>query len=132
MRRRTLIQLLAARWGFAVLVALAITVGLAAAMTVTPPTDTPSFALRATPVYRLEVGVAVFFGLYLATLALVLAMHNRGFTELGSSGIRAQDLASLQGAEVDEFVLEGVEEIRELMARREERDHVDRETLGNS
>ena len=132
MRRRTLIQLLAVRWGFAAMVAVAIAVGLAVAVTVAPPADIPSFALRAEPVYRVEVGAAIFFGLYLATMALVLAMHNRGFTELGTGGVRARDLAELESTAVDEFALEGIEEIRELLARREEREDVNRETLGHS
>jgi len=131
MKRRTLIELLVVRWGFAVMVAVAISAGLVAAATVTPPADTPAFALQAVAVYRVEVGAAVFFALYLATMALVLAMHNRAFSELGTGGIRAQDLASLRGGDLDEFVLESVEEIRELMARREEREDVDRETLGH-
>jgi hypothetical protein len=124
-------KLLAVRWGFATMVAVAIAAGFAVALTVVPPGDVPAFALRASSVYRVEVGAAVFFGIYIAAMALVLAMHNRGFTELGTGGMRAQDLAALQGADLDEFVLESVEEIRELMARREEREHVNRETLGH-
>jgi hypothetical protein len=127
-----LIELLVVRWGFAAMVAVAIVAGFATALTVAVPNEIPSFALGATPVYRVEVGAAVFFGLYLTTMALVLAMHNRGFTELGTGGFRAQDLASLRGPELDEFVLESVEEIREQMARREECENVDRETLGHS
>jgi hypothetical protein len=132
MRRRRLIELLIIRWGFAAMIAAAIAVGLAVAVTVAPPADIPSFALQAAPVYRVEVGAAVFLGLYLATMALVLAMHNRGFTEMGTGGIRARDLAELEGAAVDEFALEGIEEIREMLVRREEREDVNRETLGHS
>lgn len=107
------------------MVIVAIIAGVVAALTVAPPSEVPSFALKAVAVYRAEVGAAVFFALYLATMALVLAMHNRAFTELGTGGIRASDLASVEAAKVDEFVLEGVEEIRELLARQEEREHVD-------
>jgi hypothetical protein len=70
MRRRRFIELLAVRWGFAAMVAMAIAVGAVAAATVTPPADLPPVALRAVGVYRVEVGAAVFFGLYLATMAL--------------------------------------------------------------
>ena len=62
---------------------------LQVAITVTPPADLPSVALRASPVFRVEVGAAVFIALYLATMAFVLALHNRGFTEIGTSGVRA-------------------------------------------
>ena len=125
MRRRRLIELLVVRWGFAAMVAVAIAVGIAAGATVTPPTDIPAIALRATALYRVEVGAAVFFGLYLATMALVLAMHNRAFTELGTDGIKARDLASFEATNRDEFVLESIEEIRELLNRQEEREHAD-------
>ena len=107
------------------MVAAAVVAGLVAALTVSPPSQVPDFALKAVAVYRAEVGAAVFFALYLATMALVLAMHNRAFTELGTGGVRASDLASLEATKVDEFVLEGVEEIRELLARQGEREHVD-------
>lgn len=127
MRRRTLIELLVVRWGFAAMVAMAIAVGLAVAVTVTPPADIPPFALRATPVYRVEVGAAVFFAMYLATLALVLAMHNRGFTELGTGGIRASGLAVEQDAGFEEMALELMEEVSSLQAWRKERENADQE-----
>lgn len=84
------------------MVAVAILVGLVVAMTVTPPAELPSVALRAAPVFRVEVGAAVFIALYLATMAFVLALHNRGFTEIGSSGIRARDLAEVSDGLISE------------------------------
>jgi hypothetical protein len=124
MRRRRLIELLVVRWGFAVMVAVAIATGIVAAATVAPPSDIPAVALRAVVVYRVEVGAAVFFGLYLATVALVLATHNRGFTEIGTGGLAAQDLVSAsqnatsESAEM-ELVSEVMEEVRELRVRLE-------------
>jgi hypothetical protein len=117
MRRRTLITLLAVRWGFAAMVTLGIAVGVAAAATVALPEDIPSFALRATPVYRAEVGTAVFFSFYLVTMALVLAMHNRGFTELGTNGIRAQDLAAVEDVASEDLTLELMDEVQALQIR---------------
>ena len=105
------------------MVAVAILVGLGVAMTVTPPADLPSVALRASPVFRVEVGAAVFSGLYLATMAFVLALHNRGFTELGTGGVRARDLAAdssdlvaLDGMS-QEFLADLVDEMNELRVR---------------
>jgi hypothetical protein len=89
-RDRYLFGLFLARWGFAGMVAAAILVGLLVAMTVTLPADLPSVALRAPAVFRVEVGAA----LYLATIAFVLALHNRGFTEIGTGGVRARGLAA--------------------------------------
>ncbi len=65
-----------ARWGFAVMVAVAIVVGFAVAVTVSSPAEVPTVALRAVPVYRVEVGAAVFFGLYSVTMAIALALRN--------------------------------------------------------
>jgi hypothetical protein len=124
MRRRILIQLLAVRWGFAAMVAVAIIVSVVAAVTVAPPSNLPSVALGAMPVYRVEVAAAVFFGFYLATMALVLAMHNRGFTEIGSGGVRAQELAGLSGDEpvVTDLLTELTDEIVDLKTRLEDVD----------
>lgn len=105
------------------MVAVAIVVGVVARATVSPPADIPAVALRATVVYRVEVGAAVFFGVYLATMALVLAMHNRGFTEIGSGGIRAQDLAAASdGLVVESAAMELVEELAEREAVLKERE----------
>jgi hypothetical protein len=67
-----------------------------------------------------EVGAAVFFALYLASMALVLAMHNRAFTELGTGGIRASGLAAERDAGYEEVALELSEEVSSLRAAREE------------
>lgn len=106
------------------MVALAISAGIAAGATVATPADVPSIALRALPVYRVEVGAAVFFGLYLATMALVLAMHNRGFTEIGGSGVKAQ---ALEGVSEDDFLVRDVlaylaDELDDLKTRLEDVD----------
>jgi hypothetical protein len=61
---------------------------------VSVPTPMPSFALRAAAIYRIEVGAAAFLGLYLVAMAFVLALNNRGFSEIGMSGLKAQDLAN--------------------------------------
>ena len=109
-----MIELLVVRWGFAAMVAVAIGAGIVAGATVATPADVPSIALRAVPVYRVEVGAAVFFGLYLAAMALVLAMHNRAFTELGTGGVRAQGLAAAEeDAYFEEMVLEFMDEFHE-------------------
>jgi hypothetical protein len=86
------------RWGFAVLVGCAAVLGSMVALTVAVPMDVPAVALQAAPVYRLEVGGALFGGLYLASMAFVLALRNRGFTEIGTSGVRAHDLGHLPEA----------------------------------
>jgi hypothetical protein len=122
MRRRRLIELLVVRWWFAAVIAAAIAIGLVAAITVTPPSDLPTVALSALPVYRMEVGAAVFFGLYLATMAFALALHNRAFTEVGTNGFRAQDLvaAEMQSVYFEELATGLMEEVSSLRAWRKE------------
>jgi hypothetical protein len=117
--------LVLARWGFAALAAAAIGVGLLAAATVTPPTELPTVALRAEAVYRVEVGGSVFLAFYLVTMALTLALHNRGFTEFGTGAVRARDLAAVSAeaisAEASRELLDDVmQEVRELSDWREE------------
>jgi hypothetical protein len=124
-RRRELFGLLLVRWGFAAVVAAAIAIGFAVAVSATPPADIPTLALRATAVYRVEVGAAVFFGLYLATMAFALALQNRGFTDIGTGGIRARDLAAVSEDAVAEDVSmellsEVMGEVRELQTWQEE------------
>jgi hypothetical protein len=91
---RYLFGLVLARWGFAAMVAVALAVSLTVGAIVPVPTQVPSVALNAVVVYRLEVGGAFFVGLYIAAMALALALQNRGFTEIGNGGIRAQDMAA--------------------------------------
>jgi hypothetical protein len=129
MRRRRLFWLLLVRWGFAVLVAVAIAIGLLVALTVAPPPDVPAVALQAPIIYRVEVGAAVFLGLYLATMAFALALQNRGFTEIGTGGIRARELseasqyAAAEQAEM-ELISELKDEVDDLRSWRERREYV--------
>ena len=95
------------RWGFATLVGFAVVLAFVVGATVAVPGDIPTVALRAEPVYRLEVGGALFAGLYVVAMAFVLALRNRGFTEIGTDGVRAHDLGRLPEAIVaDRLVFE--------------------------
>lgn len=123
-----MIELLVARWGFAAMVTFAVAAGLVAATTVAIPADVPSIALRAVAVYRVEVGAAVFLGFYLATLAFALSLQNRGFTEIGTGGVRAQDLATTSERVVaDDALMEVLadlaKEVNDLQVWRE-RSHI--------
>lgn len=86
----------AARWGFAVLVGFGVIGAMGVAWATEPPSEVPSFALRAAAVYRLEFGAAVFAAIHLIAMALVLALNNRAFSEIGTGGIRAQDVSGEQ------------------------------------
>ena len=56
------------------------------------PDAVPDFALQVAPVYRLEVGAACFVAVYLAAMAFSLALDGRGFAELGTRGLRAEQV----------------------------------------
>ena len=109
------------RWGFAVLVGAGTVVAVWAAATIGPPAEIPSFALQAEPVYRLEIGAAVFAGIYFASMALVLALNNRAFSEIGMSGVKAHDLVDDEEKRV---VREGKEAITALRAMVEKLDEL--------
>ena len=122
---RYLLALTVARWGFAALVAAAILAGFVVAMTVSLPTDIPAIALRSVAVYRVEVGTAAFLGLYIAGMAFTLALHNRAFTEIGSAGVKARDLATVSEDAISEAVAaelleEVMGEVRDLREWRKE------------
>jgi flagellar motility protein MotE (MotC chaperone) len=54
------------------------------------PQAVPDYALQAGAVYRLEVGGACFVVLYLAAMALFLALDGKGFAELGTRGLKVE------------------------------------------
>jgi hypothetical protein len=115
-----------ARWGFAAMVGAAVVASLFAGVMVAVPSDVPAIALQAPAVYRLEVGGAIFAGLYVVTMAFVLALQNRAFTEIGTRGVRAQSLSDLPGALMAQegalnVLLEVVDELEGLRDHRNER-----------
>lgn len=78
--------------GFPILVLAALVISGYLAAGVQVPAPVPDFALKAAPVYRLEVGAACFAAFYLAAMALVLALDGRGFAEVGTRGLRAVEV----------------------------------------
>jgi uncharacterized membrane protein len=119
---RYILSLVLARWGFAALVAVAIVAGLVAGVTVEMPDKVPSVALGAAPVFRVEVAAAVFLGIYLGALAFGLALHNRGFTEIGSGGVKASELAAV-GEDPTTDLLEALTEEVAILRNRVEGSH---------
>jgi hypothetical protein len=89
-------------FGFPVLVLAALAASGYLAASVPVPHPVPDFALQAAPVYRLEVGAVSFAILYLAAMAFVLALGGRGFTEIGTQGLRATEVV---GAASEEQVI---------------------------
>ena len=102
-----------ARWGFAALLVIGCALAVWIGATVDVPDELPSYALQAAPVYRLEIGGAFFSATYGASLAFVLALENRGFTELSASGVKAPDL---RGITQDEVIEQHAEMLEELAA----------------
>lgn len=89
----------AKRWSLSILVLAAAIGAVYVACKVSVPGRPPSIALKSPSVYRIEIGVASFVGLYLVAMALVLALHNRAFTEIGMNGLKAQEVANEQQQE---------------------------------
>jgi hypothetical protein len=109
-----------AQRGFAVLVGIAAIIGLVTGATVHPPADIPAVALQAAMVYRLEVGGALFLGFYLVAMAFVLALQSRGFTEIGTGGVRAESVVRVSRAfAVEESSLDALTEAIAEIKRRQ-------------
>jgi hypothetical protein len=89
------------RWlrdlGFPLLVLAALAASSYLAASVQVPKSIPDFALKAAPMYRLEIGGGCFAVLYLAAMAFVLALGGRGFAEIGTRGLRATELSGAIG-----------------------------------
>lgn len=100
------------RWGFSLLVLLAAAAAAYVAYRVGIPKDPPGISLKSASVYRIEVGAAAFAGLYLVAMAFVLALHNRGFSEIGMNGLKAQDMANKSQQEAIESHEEGIEIVK--------------------
>jgi H+/gluconate symporter-like permease len=83
-------------YGFAFLVFVALACASYLAGSATAPEPVPDYALQAAEIYRLEIGAAFFVAFYLAVLAVVLALGGKGFTELGTRGLKAQQVVAQQ------------------------------------
>ena len=58
----------------------------------------PDYALDSMLVYRFEIGLVVFVGLYLALVLIRLAYHGRTPTRIGASGADFPDIGLLSNA----------------------------------
>lgn len=105
------------RWGFSILVLLVASGAIYVAWKVDVPAHPPDFALKSASVYRIEVGAACFLGLYLVVMTFVLALHNRGFSEIGVNGLRAQELANIAQQDAIRGQDEQVEALRTGLER---------------
>jgi hypothetical protein len=79
-------------YGFATLVLLAIAAAVFLAIRTEVPEPVPDFALRATAIYRIEVGLCSFLGFYLVCLLFVSALNGRGVTQFGREGVQVQQI----------------------------------------
>jgi hypothetical protein len=79
-------------YGFAFLIFMALACACLLAGTAAIPEPVPDFALRAPEIYRLEIGAAFFGAFYLATLAFLLALSGRGFAEVGTRGLKVDQV----------------------------------------
>jgi hypothetical protein len=79
-------------YGFATLVVASAAIAGYMAAAVSVPDPVPDFALRAREIYRLQVGSAFFVAFYLLAMAIALALDGRGFAELGTKGLRPEQI----------------------------------------
>jgi hypothetical protein len=96
----------------------AVVVGLGA----DPPEKAPSYALDSPAVWHLEIGLAVFIGLYVPLLVLYLAAQGRTIRITGPAGIGIEsaevDLVETSQAELQAGVSDlraGVQDLTQLL-----------------
>jgi len=63
----------------------------------------------------------VFVGIYLASMALVLALNNRAFSEVGMSGFRRQDIGRATQAQTIRVQQRELADLAQIVARLQER-----------
>ncbi|MGN6257370.1 MAG: hypothetical protein ACTHN3_06435 [Solirubrobacterales bacterium] len=85
-----------------------------AAASVRIPDPVPDYALQAPAAYRLEVGAACFVVLYLAAMAFFLALDGRGFVELGTRGLKADQVVRAADDEQEGTLAEQIKASRDL------------------
>lgn len=95
------------------------------------PPAVPDYALQATAIYRLEVGAACFVVVYLAAIAFFLALDGRGFTELGTRGLKAQQVVKASDDE-QEKALDRQMKIQQDLEQRLDRIDADLENTSES
>jgi hypothetical protein len=108
------------KYGFAILVLIAIGGACYLAASVDVPDPAPDFALKSREVYRLEIGGAFFAVFYLVALTFVLALSGRGFAQLGTQGFKAervvvdqkQNTAFLGQRRINRTMRDGLAELR--------------------
>jgi len=75
------------RYAFPAVVVLGAAFAVAAGAEATPPPDIPSYALDSAAIYKSEVGLALFFGVYLLVTAIALAFEGRTRGKISTTGI---------------------------------------------
>lgn len=65
--------------------------------------------------YRLEVGAACFAAFYLAAMALVLALDGRGFAEIGTQGLKVDDIVDRRAYDAQKKDSSGQEQFNRWM-----------------
>lgn len=97
------------RWLFLALVILCAVASLVAGALAAVPGKVPDWALRSALVYRLEIALAAFMGLYVIVVSVRLAQQGRAFTRLSAGAV---SLEAEQLAVATDSSLEALEETR--------------------
>lgn len=83
------------RRAFPLLVSLAAVLAVVGGIQAAPPQDVPTYALDSAAVYRCEVALALFLGLYLPVAAIALAIEGRTMGKVSTTGFELpSDLSS--------------------------------------
>lgn len=83
---------------FAGAVAACGAMGCGAGLLASSVAPAPEYALGSMLIYKFEIGLVVFLGLYLAIVLVRLAYHGRTPTRIGASGADLPDISTVSGA----------------------------------
>ena len=107
-------------YGFAFLVLLGLACASYLAGSAAVPEPVPDLALNSPEIYRLEIATAFSVILYLATMAVVLALRGEGFAEFGTRGLKAATVIGPTAREQQEASSRQLKLVDEAERRMEE------------
>jgi len=108
------------RRAFPLLVCVAAVLAIAAGIQASPPEDVPTYALDSAVLYKCEVALALFLGLYLLVTAVALAIEGRTLGKISTTGFELPSDLSASFMDQQE-IIESYEQVQRVIDRRDQR-----------
>jgi hypothetical protein len=105
---------------FPLFVCAAAALAIAGGIQASPPRNVPAYALDSAVVYKCEVALALFLGLYLLVAAVALAIEGRTLGKISTTGFELPSDLSTSAMDQQE-VIESYERMQRIVDRRDQR-----------